>query len=282
LIFLANNPIIMRAEQGGLDLARLDSPLRILSVEGHVMAARKSIRFEPYVHPDDPAGYLKPGDTLMAGGYDFSWCYVNYRGVKGCPSYCVGDNGTAWSCIVPGSRPVRIGTAWIRLGDCPSWKGYSRMMVGGVMRYVHQVILETFVGPRPPGMECRHLDGNPGNNRLANLCWGTCKENAADTRRHGRANRIKGEKNSQSKLTEAQVCDVLTLVASGMSRREVARRMGVAHPTINGIVHGRYWRSVTQRIMPEIIGNPISQLSHGPAAETDDDLIGSYDAEVDR
>jgi hypothetical protein len=245
------------------------------------MAARKSIRFEPYVHPDDPAGYLKPGDTLMAGGYDFSWCYVNYRGVKGCPSYCVGDNGTAWSCIVPGSRPVRIGTVWIRLGDCPSWKGYSRMMIGGVMRYVHQVILETFVGPRPPGMECRHLDGNPGNNRLANLCWGTCKENTADTRKHGRFNPVRGEKHVMAVLTSEQVRDTLTLVNSGLSRREVAKRFGVANLTINRIVSGQSWRSVTQGIMPEIIGNPAIKFGHGAAAETDEDLIGQYDAGID-
>lgn len=51
---------------------------------------------------------------------------------------------------------------------------------------VHILVLETFVGPRSPGQECRHLNGDPADNRLANLAWGTSTENAQDTIRHGR------------------------------------------------------------------------------------------------
>ena len=39
--------------------------------------------------------------------------------------------------------------------------------------YIHRLVLETFVGPCPPKMQCRHLDGNPLNNKLNNLKWGT-------------------------------------------------------------------------------------------------------------
>lgn len=53
-------------------------------------------------------------------------------------------------------------------------------------RMVHQVVLEAFVGPRPEGMETRHLDGDPKNNHVSNLAWGTPKENSADIDRHGR------------------------------------------------------------------------------------------------
>lgn len=49
---------------------------------------------------------------------------------------------------------------------------------------VHRLVLEAFVGPRPDGMECRHLDGDPANNRLANLAWGSPVENASDRKRH--------------------------------------------------------------------------------------------------
>ncbi len=51
--------------------------------------------------------------------------------------------------------------------------------------YVHQLVLGAFVGPCPIGMECRHLDGNPSNNFLSNLRWGTHLENMEDMRRHG-------------------------------------------------------------------------------------------------
>ena len=50
---------------------------------------------------------------------------------------------------------------------------------------IHRLVLEAFVGPRPSGMECRHLDGNPANNRLDNLAWGTKFENDMDMFRHG-------------------------------------------------------------------------------------------------
>lgn len=54
-----------------------------------------------------------------------------------------------------------------------------------VMRQVHRLVLEAFIGPAPDGMECLHLDGDPTNNRLDNLRWGTRSENLRDAVRHG-------------------------------------------------------------------------------------------------
>lgn len=50
---------------------------------------------------------------------------------------------------------------------------------------VHVLVLETFTGPRPEGQDARHLDGDPGNNALTNLKWGTKSENNLDQVRHG-------------------------------------------------------------------------------------------------
>ncbi len=48
-------------------------------------------------------------------------------------------------------------------------------------RSVHQLVLETFVGPRPEGMEaCHYPDDDKSNNRLENLRWDTHGENAKD------------------------------------------------------------------------------------------------------
>jgi hypothetical protein len=49
---------------------------------------------------------------------------------------------------------------------------------------LHALVLEAFVGPRPAGMECRHLDGDKMNNRAKNLAWGTRSENLLDRTRH--------------------------------------------------------------------------------------------------
>lgn len=50
---------------------------------------------------------------------------------------------------------------------------------------VHRLVLAAFVGPSPEGMETRHLNGDPCDNRLPNLAYGTPVENATDKTRHG-------------------------------------------------------------------------------------------------
>lgn len=52
-------------------------------------------------------------------------------------------------------------------------------------KYVHTAVLEAFVGPAPEGTECCHGDGDPANNELGNLRWGTKSENRFDSVRHG-------------------------------------------------------------------------------------------------
>lgn len=50
---------------------------------------------------------------------------------------------------------------------------------------VHQLVLLAFVGPRPEGLVTRHLNGDPADNRLTNLAYGTPTENMHDRTRHG-------------------------------------------------------------------------------------------------
>lgn len=53
-------------------------------------------------------------------------------------------------------------------------------------RYVHHLVLEIFVSPRPEGMRGLHRDDNPDHNHVGNLYWGTMSENAFDRVRNGR------------------------------------------------------------------------------------------------
>jgi hypothetical protein len=50
---------------------------------------------------------------------------------------------------------------------------------------VHRLVLSAFRGLPVAGQQCRHLDGNPTNNHLDNLAWGSGRENTVDQVRHG-------------------------------------------------------------------------------------------------
>ena len=52
---------------------------------------------------------------------------------------------------------------------------------------VHALVALAFIGERPTGMDIRHLDGDPKNNRVDNLCYGTRTDNILDVYRVGKA-----------------------------------------------------------------------------------------------
>lgn len=146
------------------------------------------------------------------------------------------------------SRWVRANSGWRKTEIryfTPSSSGrskkYKRVLLRNPdkQRPVHQLVLEAFVGPRPENCEVRHLDGDPSNNRLDNLAWGTKAENQADKIRHGTI--LYGTANPASKLTEA---DVLAIRASNKRQVDLARIYGVSQPIISAIRLRKIWKHV--------------------------------------
>ena len=75
-------------------------------------------------------------------------------------------------------KPGRDKKGYLFVGLCKDGKQ--------VTRRVHTLVLEAFAGTCPPGQQCRHLDGNPGNNCWPeNICWGTASEDRRDQVRIG-------------------------------------------------------------------------------------------------
>jgi hypothetical protein len=107
---------------------------------------------------------------------------------------------------------------------------------------IHVLVLKTFVGECPEGMECRHLDDNPSNNRLSNLCWGTKKENAGDRIRNG--HNACGERNGFSSLKKKQVIEIRRLHSLGIGQQEIADRFNVTQPHVSRIVLRQSWAHV--------------------------------------
>lgn len=90
---------------------------------------------------------------------------VGYEGL-----YSVSDQGR-----------VRSEKGGVILRPQPNSRGYQRVWLGrGNVRFIHQLVLETFVGDRPEGMWALHGDDDHANNQLSNLRWGTRTENAHD------------------------------------------------------------------------------------------------------
>lgn len=64
--------------------------------------------------------------------------------------------------------------------------GHLSVYIGRLMgsNRVHVLVASAFVGPCPPGMEVRHLDGNEGNNRSDNLVYSLRGRNIQDMKWH--------------------------------------------------------------------------------------------------
>src|SRR5438445_1765950 len=63
------------------------------------------------------------------------------------------------------------------------------------VRSVSELVAEAFIGPRPPGMQINHIDGNRRNNSAENLEYVTCAENIRHAWRTGLAKARSGEDN---------------------------------------------------------------------------------------
>lgn len=110
---------------------------------------------------------------------------------------------------------------------------------------IHRLVLMSFVGLPEADQITRHLDGNPMNNNLTNLRWGTHKENQQDSIKHGTKSdppRVdnSGSKNGQSKLTESQVSKIKVMAKAGKyTQREIAEMFGITQQTVSDIHVGR-------------------------------------------
>lgn len=109
----------------------------------------------------------------------------------------------------------------------------------GRTRLVHQLVLEAFAGPRPPDQDALHGPGGPADNRLANLRWGTRRENYLDSVRDGTA--ASGEKCGTAKLTAAIVLKCRRRYAAGETQAILAREFGVKPATMSDAIGGKRW-----------------------------------------
>jgi len=170
---------------------------------------------------------------------------VGMKDIPGFERYCVTEDGRIWSKPKRGGRskygkwlkPYTKSDGYLAVGLCTNDKRKHKP--------IHRWILETFVGPCPEGMECRHLDDNKKNNNLDNLRWGTRSENIMDSVRHGThfIPNCKGERQGHAKLTEKQVRMIIYMWNTGLFKQgEIAKVYNIDQSHVSDIVNKKCWK----------------------------------------
>lgn len=127
---------------------------------------------------------------------------------------------------------------WLWIG-AKTTQGYGYYNLDGHLRPAHLLVAELTQGPRPEGMETRHLCGTRLCCNPAHLAWGTRSDNERDKVLHGRSNR--GSRQGQSKLTDDQVREIRHRRAAGETGASLGREFGVSAQNVCDIVKGRTW-----------------------------------------
>lgn len=116
-------------------------------------------------------------------------------------------------------------------------KGYEQLVLckDGVKTKcrVHQLVARTFLGEKPPGQIVRHLDGNPSNNAIDNLAYGTASDNKRDD--------LWLNQTRVAKIKPEYLTDIRARIARGETYVSIARDYGVNGECISAIAKGRTW-----------------------------------------
>lgn len=177
------------------------------------------------------------------------------RPIPSFPAYGASEDGRIWRIeqirawdVVPYEVRRVVGKS-----------GYERVWLSRLGRKqatpqsVHTLVLETFVGPRPEGMEAAHGNGNRTDNRLANLRWATKSENCLDRSKHGTC---AARRNLPAPLLSKG--DVEWIRAFPKRRgmfADMARRLQVNIKTVSSAYYGKNWSHVGIPIARSIAQN---------------------------
>lgn len=103
--------------------------------------------------------------------------------VPGHNMYSITEDGRVWS-----HHKDRFIRTTVRKSKHGLPYGYVGLLISSQPKrykfyYVHQLVMLTYLGDCPGGMEVDHIDLDPSNNHISNLRYVTHKQNV-ETRRH--------------------------------------------------------------------------------------------------
>lgn len=118
----------------------------------------------------------------------------------------------------------------------------KRRGLGRWFVHVHVLVALVFYGPRPDGLEVRHLDGNKLHSSADNLRYGTNAENNADKLLHG--SMPSGANHYRHRLKPAQVSEIRRRCAAGARTAAIADEFGLTRESIRDLVARRSWADI--------------------------------------
>ena len=125
--------------------------------------------------------------------------------------------------------------------------GYARFRIKGLGReLVHRAVLRVFDRESEEDEVTRHIDGDPTNNHICNLRWGSVEQNLADRWRHGNGR-------SWAKLTREQVDSIRLRYTNGETAQAIAPHFDISDTQVYNIVQEKQHSTKTPLEWP--LGN---------------------------
>ena len=95
---------------------------------------------------------------------------------------------------------------------------------------IHRLVMAAFNPDADESKLVRHLNGNPEDNRLENLCYGTHQENYFDFYFEGRGNK---------KLEATQIHEIREQLKQDIPKAQIARTFNISRHHVHDISRGR-------------------------------------------
>jgi hypothetical protein len=139
----------------------------------------------------------------------------------------------------PSTRPGREMKPWTDSGGYLQVELHCGEMVK--TESVHKLVMISFLGVPPPGLEINHIDGNKKNNYISNLEYVTKSQNIRHAYKTGSISPKRGESNGNSKLSLREVEEIRKRSAAGDRMVVLSKEFGVGRTEIYNIVRGKTW-----------------------------------------
>lgn len=165
---------------------------------------------------------------------------VELKPIPGLDGYLASKDGSVWSCIR--STPKKLKP------DKKVSDGRNRFTIrvasGKYRKFTAaELVLLTYVCPRPIGLEACHNNGNCLDDSVGNLRWDTHSSNLLDRRTHGTS--VCGEKHPRAKITEEDVREIRRRAAcKECSNTELAEEYGISGAMVGYIIKKKSWSHV--------------------------------------